>query len=138
MTISDILHANMQLMNEIFGQDMFHIDAPTANSASIKTGWMELKLVYGPRDLFVSSTVRPMMVPAALSEPLVTDTALRFLDIEVGARRKSCLDDSQVVDELNRLRPLVNLLQDEASSRDAANFVKGYDEAYTDHCRGLW
>ena len=138
MTFDELVRANTLIIKEIFGDAPLEIDPKNGGSVAIKTKWMELHLYFDVRDRFVSSTIKPLLVPAEMSEEHTSDTLLRFLGIDVGERRKSSLDQQQIIDELNRVRPLVHRLQDETTSRDATWFVRGYDEAYTDYCNGKW
>ena len=138
MKLADIMRTKTPLLNEIFGHGGFRIDADEEDLVRVRAEWMELLLVYDFRDQFVSSSIKPLRVPEDMSEEHTTDTLLRFLDIDVGVRRKSALDEQQVTDELNIVRPLAQLLQDDCKSRDAVWFVNGYNAAYTDYCSGKW
>ena len=138
MKLADILRANAPLLNEIFGNGGYRIDADEEDLVRVRAEWMELLLVYDFRDQFVSSSVKPLRVPDDMSEEHTSDTLLRFLDVDVGLRRKSALDEQQVTDELNLVRPLAQLLKDDCNSRDAVWFVNGYNAAYTDYCSGKW
>jgi len=139
MRLEDIVRAQTGLLGDIFCDDAYEILADEDDDvARVRTAWMDVLLAYDFRDQFVSSSVKPLRVPAELSEDHTTDTLLRFLDIEVGVRRRSALDERQVRDELNLVRPLVEFLKDERNSRDATLFVYGYNVAYTDHNSGKW
>ena len=138
MKLVEILRAKAPLLNELFGDDSYEIDEEDDDLVRVRAKWMELLLVYDFRDQWVSSSVRPLRVPDDISEEHTTDTLLRFLDIDVGARRKSMLDEQQVTDELRLVRPLAQLLKDDRKSRDAVWFVYGYNAAYTDHCNRKW
>lgn len=138
MKLADALGANVPLLNEIFGHGGYRIDTDDEDSVRVSAKGMELLLVYDPRDQFVSSSIKPLRVPDGMSEEHTSDTLLRFLDIDAGVRRKSALDEQQVRDELELVRPLVQLLEDEGKSRDAVRFVNGYNAAYTDYCSGKW
>ena len=133
------MRAQAELLGDIFGDDAYEIVADEDEYlVRVRTAWMNLLIAYDFRDQFVSSSVKPLRVPDELSEDHTTDTLLRFLDIEVGVRRRSILDEQQVKDELNLVRPIVELLKDERNSRDATLFVNGYNAAYTDYCSGKW
>jgi hypothetical protein len=138
MNLAEALRANAPLLNEIFGSGGYRIDADEEDLVRVRAEWMELLLVYDFRDQFVSSSVRPLLVHEDMSEEHTADTLLRFLNIDVGVRRRSALDEKQVADELNLIRPLAQLLKDVCKSRDAVWFVNGYNAAYTDHYSGKW
>lgn len=138
MKLADILRANAPLLNEIFGDGGYRIEVDEEDLVRVRAEWMELLLVYDFRDQFVSSSVKPLRVPDDMSEECTSGTLLRFLDVDVGVRRKSALDEQQVADELNLVRPLAQLLKDDCKSRDAVCFVNGYNAAYTDYCSGKW
>lgn len=139
MRLEDIVRAQAELLGELFSDDAYEILANGDDHAvSVRTAWMDVLLDYDIRDQFVSSSVKPLSVPNELSEEHTTDSLLRFLDIEVGMRRKGALDEKQVRDELNLIRPLVELLKDEQKSRDAILFANGYCAAYTDYCSRKW
>ena len=139
MRLEEIVRAQAQLLDEVLGENAYEVVADRhIHVARVRTGWMELLLSYDVRDRFVSSSVKPLRVAEEISEDHDTDTLLRFLDIEVAPRRRSALDEQQVRDELNLLRPLVELLKCERNSRDATFFVNGYNAAYTDHYSGKW
>lgn len=138
MKLADMVRANAPLLNEMFGNGGYRIDADEANSVRVRTEWMELLLIYDFRDKFVSSSVKPLLVPDDMSEEHTSDTLLRFLRVDVGVRRKSALDEQQVRDELDLVSPLAQLLRDDCKSRDAVWFVNGYNAAYTDYCSGKW
>ena len=137
MRLSEIMLSQSRLLNEIFGPDTYQIEA-TDDVAFVRTDWMELKLAYDPRDQCVGSMIKPLKVPEHISEYLPTDTLLGFLDTQVRERRENRLDEEQVRDELNLVRPLVDLFKDERRSCDATWFVSGYNQAYTDYCSGKW
>jgi hypothetical protein len=136
--IPDILRRQPQLLDDLFGHRGHQIVASEDDLVRVRTAWMELLLVYDSRDQFVSSSVKPLSIPHQMPEDHSTDTLLRFLDVEVGVRRKGALDEQQVTDELNLVRPLVRLLKDARQTRDAVCFVNGYNAAYTDYCSGKW
>lgn len=139
MRLEKMVRAQAELLGDVFGEDAYEIVADEDNEVvRVRTAWMDVLLAFDFRDQFVSSSVKPLRVPDELSEDHTTDTLLRFLDIDVGIRRKSVLDEQQVRDELNLMRPLVELLKNERSSRDATWFVNGYNAAYTDYCSGKW
>jgi hypothetical protein len=138
MSLADLVRAQAQLLDEMFGNGDYGIDASEEDLVRIRTEWMELSLVYDLRDQWVCSSVKPLRVPDTMSEDEPIDTLLRFLNIDADVRRKSALDEQQVVDELIRAGPLARLLKDGSRSRDAINFVSGYSAAYTDYHSGKW
>ena len=138
MGLGDILGQQRPLLDRLFGEGSYSIKVQEPHFAQILTGWMELSLAYDPRDQFVASAIKPLKVPAGLSEEHTTDTLLRARDIEVASRRKSALDDQQVVDELTLVSPLVGLFKGEQESCEATWFARGYNAAYTDWASGQW
>lgn len=138
LSLADILLRQPHLLDRLLGKGTYQIEEGENDVAKIRTEWMELTLVYDSRDRFVSSRVKALKVPAEISENCTTDTLLRFCGIEVGARRKSDLDEQQVSDELAHIQPFANLLKDEQTSRDAILFFRGYCAAYTDCLNGKW
>lgn len=138
MKLSDLLRRQQPLLDKLFGKGGYRIEGDASDEARIHADWMELSLVYDPRDEFASSMIRPLNVPADQSEPHTSDALLRYCGIEVGPRRKSALDERQVADELALIAPLIPLLKDKRKSRDATWFVRGYNTAYTDWASGDW
>jgi hypothetical protein len=136
MILGDIISAHAQLLDDIFGAGAYQIEA-TDEATFVKTEWMELQLVYDPRDQCVHSWSNRSEFPN-LSLNHSTDTLLSFLHTGVGDRRQSRLDEQQVRDELNFVRPVIQTLKDERRSCDATWFVNGYNAAYTDYCSGKW
>lgn len=136
--LANLLGRQQPLIDRLFGQGTYRIDSEGSDSARLSTDWMELLLTYDHRDQFVSSSVKPLKLPAELSENHTTDTLLRFYGMEARPRRKSQLDEQQVVDELELVEPLVEPLKVEQESRDATMFVRGYNAAYTDRAGGVW
>jgi hypothetical protein len=136
MSLVELVRSKAPLLNKMFGDGSYQIETVDGGCVRVRAKWMELLLVYDSRNQFVSSAVRPLEVPEDLSEDHDTDTLLRFLKMNVGERRKSNLDDQQVMDELALVRPLAELLKDRHKSRDAVWFANGYSSAYTDYCGG--
>ena len=137
MRLREIVSVQSPLLDEIFDNDTYRISAAD-DVVLVRTSWLDLKLVYDPRDRCVASMVKPLRVPEGISAFHPTDTILRFLDIEVEERRQSSLDEEQVSDELKLVKPVVQLFKDERGSCDATWFVNGYNAAYTDYCSGKW
>ena len=135
MKLLDLVRSNAPLLNELFGLGGYRID-PADEAVKVRASWMELLLTYDPRNQWVSSLIKPLSIPSEMSEEHTSDSLLRFLGIDVGTRRKGDLGERQVADELNLIRPLAVLLQEESKARDAVTFVNGYNAAYTDHFAG--
>lgn len=136
--MSEILQRHQHILDRLFGAANYEIEAHRDEVATIRTPWMQVSFTCDWRDQFISSSIRPLRVPPENSVECTTNTLLRYCGIHTAVRSRGIVDDQQIIDELNRIRPLVDLLKDERKSRDAVSFVRGYNSAYTDYMSGKW
>lgn len=138
LRLADLVRRQSVLLDEVFGPDTYEIADTTREACDLKTSWVEVSLSYDWRDRWVDAALKPLTVPADVADVCDDHVLLKFCGVEVGERRKSAMDDQQVVDALVLIRPIVELFKDNRSARDALWFVRGYSEAYTDWASGNW
>jgi hypothetical protein len=136
--LADLAQRRSQLLDELFGKGAYQLDDEAPEVCTISTSWAEVRLAYDRRDQWVSATMKPLRVPADISDSYPAHSWLRFLDQDPGTLRKSALDDRQLTDALDLIRPVLELFKDEQRSRDALWFVRGYSAAYGDWASGAW
>jgi hypothetical protein len=136
--LADVVRRQSSLLDEIFGEDAYAIVDAGLRACELRTGWVEVALAYDSRDQWVSAQLKPLTVPDDLSDYYPDHSWLMFCGIEVGASRKSAMDDQQVTDALSLIRPIVQLFKDSGLARDALWFVRGYSHAYTEWASGNW
>jgi hypothetical protein len=136
--LADVVRRHSSLLDELFGDGSYDVVEVGPEACELRTDWVEVALAYDWRDQWVSAELKPLKVPDDLSDSYPDHSWLRFCGIEVNAPRKSALDDQQVIDGLNVIRPIVELFKDSRLARDALWFVRGYSHAYTDWASGNW
>jgi hypothetical protein len=136
--LSQIVGRQSSLLEDLFDRDAYEIVDTAPDACELRTSWVEVELTYSWRDQWVDTQLKPLVVPDDMSETYPGHSWLKFCGIEVGASRKSSLDDQQVIDALNLVRPIVSLFKDGQAARDALWFVRGYSHAYTDWASGNW
>jgi len=138
MRLSELLRRQTSLLEDLFKGEPYEIADTAPETCELRTSWIEVALTYSRRDQWVDAQLKPLLVPDDISEAYPDHSWLTFCGIEVEASRKSGLDDQQVIDALNLIRPVVALFKDGQAARDAVWFVRGYGHAYTDWASGNW
>jgi hypothetical protein len=136
--LSQIVRRQSSLLEDLFDGDAYEIIDTAPDACELRTSWVAVELTYSWRDQWVDTQLKPLMLPDDISETYPGHSWLKSCGIEVGAARKSSLDDQQVIDALNLVRPIVSLFKDGQAARDALWFVRGYSHAYTDWASGNW
>jgi hypothetical protein len=137
--IAKILEEQGPLLDEIFGEGPYEIEERAPYACVVRSPVLEIRLAYDWRDQWVSSIARPLNVPPDVAEDDIIESWARFVAMKMPARRKSQLDERQVVDELEVVRAVAaRVFTDAATARDAACFVRGYRSAYNDWAKGGW
>ena len=138
-SLAQLLLAEKALLDETFGAGSYQLVETHEHACSVRTAIAEVSLAYDWRDQWVASDIKPLAVPERLQEMHSLETWLGFLDRRLPIRRKSGLDRRQVTDELLLIQVVAKeILADPERRRDAANFCRGYNEAYNDFYSGRW
>jgi hypothetical protein len=139
--LAELLQRQESLLDEIFGKSVYQIEDSDEQFCVLRTEAVEIEFAYDWRDQWLASSIKPLNVPPAVAETNIIETWVRFQDKEVALRRKSQLDDRQVIDELKLVRQVMtDIFTDPQTARDAAYFAWGYTIAYNDWAsgRGSW
>lgn len=134
--LSDLVRRQSALLDDLFFGAPHELVDVSPEACMLRTAWVEMDLAYDWRDQFVDARLKPLNAPDEISDSYPDISWLRFLGIEAEPHRKSALDDQQVIDELNLVRPILELFKDGARTRDALWFLNGYSQAYTDWAAG--
>lgn len=136
--LADVVRRQLALLHELFAGSAYELVDTDPLACELRADWVEVVLTYDCRDAWVSARLKPLTVPDNITDSYPDHSWLGFCGIDVGVRRKSALDDQQVIDALKLIRPVVELFKDSQSARDAFWFVRGYSHAYTDWASGNW
>ena len=101
---------------------------------------LEFEFGYDWRDRWVTASLRPLQTSQKFDRPYGTSEWLRFLDQVEPPCRKSDIDRQQILDAIERMKPIIELWQDDLATRDAFWFMHGYLIAYNDWAsrQGTW
>jgi hypothetical protein len=136
--LADIVRQQSLLLEDLLAGAAFEIVDEDPEVCTLRTSWVEVVLAYDWRDQWVTALLKPLTVPDDMTDSYPDHLWLKFCGIETGEHRKSALDERQVIDAFNLIRPIVELFKGDRAARDALWFVRGYSHAYTDWASGSW
>ena len=135
-SLANLVRRQSSLLDGLFGRGSYEVVDVSAEACDLRASWADVALSYDWRDQWVYASLKPLLVPPDATDTYPDYLWLKFLDIEAEQFRKGELHERQISEALTRIRPVVELFRDEARSRDALWFVRGYCEAYTDRSSG--
>jgi hypothetical protein len=109
--LADVVRRQFALLDDLFAGGAYEIVDSAPLACDLRAEWVEVALAYDSRDAWVIAQLKPLTVPDNISDSYPDHSWLGFCGIDVGVRRKSALDDQQVIDELNLIRPIVELFK---------------------------
>ena len=136
--VGEMLDEQRLELDRIFGAGTYTIEKASEYSAFLKTPVADFEFTDDPRD-FVSAFVES--VPGMDVVQSGIDTWAQFLGEEPPPQKRSDSYQQQLAKELRWIAMIVDrILTDKATTRDAAWFVSGYNQAYNDWAsrKGTW
>jgi len=134
--VAKMLEEQSLTLDDIFGSDGYSIEETGAYSAVLRTPLADFAFSDDPRD-FVSAYIVGIPGIEVIQSPI--DTWTHFFGEDPAAQKRSDSYRQQLANELNWIALIVDrILKDEATTRDAVWFVKGYNRAYNDWASGSW
>ena len=132
--VAAMLEEQRTALDRLFGRGGYGIEATGDYAALLKTPVADFVFTDDPRD-FVSASISAVPGIDIIQSPL--EIWMAFLDQDVSAPRRSDPYQRQLADELEWLGIIVEkVLKDQATARDAAWFVAGYNRAYNHWASG--